>query len=197
MRWQRWVERGVWWKTLMVRKRLKRIDRQLVFRDSTVGRAHQQAAGAPPKTGDQAIGRSRGGLSTTIHTLCGSESDAVDIRMTAGQTGDAPVGEEMIDAIDTCEGSAQAAMDTAYASHAIRAKLVAKGIDPVMPPKSNRLESIVYDKAQYTQRTQVERLFNTMTQFRRNSPRYDTLNARIRGFVTLALMVIMLRAIIL
>ena len=47
MRWQRWVERGVWWNTLMVLKRLKRIDLQLVFLDSTVVRAPQHAAGAP------------------------------------------------------------------------------------------------------------------------------------------------------
>jgi transposase len=47
MRWQRWVERGVWWQILMMLKRLKRIDLQLVFLDSTVVRAHQHAAGAP------------------------------------------------------------------------------------------------------------------------------------------------------
>ena len=53
------------------------------------------------KKGDQAIGRSRGGLSTKMHALGGSESDAIDLRITAGQAGDAPVGEEMIDALDT------------------------------------------------------------------------------------------------
>jgi transposase len=89
----------------------------------------------------------------------------VDIRITAGQAGDAPVGEEMRDAIDTCEGIAPAAMDTADDSNAIRAKLVAKSIDPVIPPKANRVESIVYDKEQYKQRNKVERLFNNMKQF--------------------------------
>jgi transposase len=49
MRWQRWVERGVWWNILMVLKRLKRIDLRIVFLDSTVVRAHQHAAGAPKK----------------------------------------------------------------------------------------------------------------------------------------------------
>jgi hypothetical protein len=39
----------VWWNTLLVLKRLKRIDLQLVFLDSTVVRAHQHAAGAPKK----------------------------------------------------------------------------------------------------------------------------------------------------
>jgi hypothetical protein len=35
MRWQRWVERGVWWNILMILKRLKRIDRHIVLLDST------------------------------------------------------------------------------------------------------------------------------------------------------------------
>ena len=94
------------------------------------------------------MGRSRGGLSTKIHALCGSESDAIDLRITAGQAGDAPVGEEMIDALDTHERIAQAAMDKAYDSNAIRAKLAAKGIEPVIPPKANRLDIILDDKEQ-------------------------------------------------
>jgi transposase len=49
MRWHWWVERGIWWNILMVLKRLKRIDLQLVFLDSTVVRVHQHAAGAPKK----------------------------------------------------------------------------------------------------------------------------------------------------
>jgi Transposase DDE domain len=83
-----------------------------------------------------------------MHALCGSESDAIDLRSTAGQAGDAPGGEEMIDALDTRERIAQAAMDKAYDSNAIRAKLAAKGIEPVIPPTANRLEIMLYDKEQ-------------------------------------------------
>jgi transposase len=139
------------------------------------------------------MGRSRGGLSTKIHALCGSESDAVDLRITAGQAGDAPVGEEMIDVLDTREGIRQAAMDKAYDSNAIRAKLAAKGIDPVIPPKANRLEIILYDKEQYKQRNKVERLFNKLKQFRRVATRYEKLKVTFLAFVTLALIIIMLR----
>lgn len=49
MRWQRWVERGVWGNILLLLTRLKRIDLHIVFLDSTVVRAHQHAAGAPKK----------------------------------------------------------------------------------------------------------------------------------------------------
>jgi len=128
-----------------------------------------------------------------MHALCGSESDAVDIRITAGQAGDAPVGEELIDAINPCDGIAQAAMDRAYDSNAIRAKLAAKGIDPVLPPKANRLEIIVSDQEQYKQRNKVERLFNKLKQFRRVATRYEKLKATFLAFVTLALIIIMLR----
>jgi transposase len=128
-----------------------------------------------------------------MHALCGSESDAVDIRITAGQAGDAPVGEEMIDALDTREGIRQAAMDKAYDRNAIRAQLDAKGLDPVIPPKANRLEIIVSDKAQYKQRNKVERLFNKLQQCRRVATRYEKLKATFLAFVTLALIVIMLR----
>ena len=99
----------------------------------------------------------------------------------------------MIEALDTRERIAQAAMDKAYDSNAIRAKLAAKGIEPVIPPKANRLEIILYDKEQYKQRNKVERLFNKIKQFRRVATRYEKLTATFLGFVILALIVIMLR----
>lgn len=49
MRWQRWIQRGVWWDILRLLKRLKGIELKLVFLDSTVVRAHQHAAGAAQK----------------------------------------------------------------------------------------------------------------------------------------------------
>jgi transposase len=102
-------------------------------------------------------------------------------------------GEEMIDAIHPYDEIAQAAMDKAYDSHATRAKLVAKGIEPVIPPKANRLEIIVYDKEQYKQQNKVERLFNKLKQFRRVATRYEKLKATFLAFVTLTLIIIMLR----
>jgi transposase len=132
-------------------------------------------------------------VTTKIHVLCASEADAVDIRSTAGQAGDAPVGEGMIEVIDPRAGLQQAAMDTAYDSNAIRANLDAKGITPVIPPKSNRLESSGYDKARYKQRNKVERLFNNIKQFRRVATRYEKLKANFLAFVIIAFIVIMLR----
>ena len=150
-------------------------------------------SGRPQKKGDQAIGRSRGGLTTKIHALCATESDAVDIRITAGEAGDAPIGEEIIDEIDVRDGIKNAAMDKAYDSNAIRKKLEAKGIEAVIPPKSNRLDIIFYDKKSYKERNKVERLSNKIKQFRRIATRYEKLKKNFFAFVILALIVIMLR----
>ena len=49
MRWQRWIESGVWGNILRLPKRLKGIELKIVFFDSTVVRAHQHAAGAAKK----------------------------------------------------------------------------------------------------------------------------------------------------
>lgn len=132
-------------------------------------------------------------MTTKIHAVCASEADAVDIRITAGQVGDAPVGEALVDALDPRDGIRHAAMDKAYDSNAIRAKLDAKGITPVIPPKTNRLEIIVYDQERYKQRNKVDRLFNKLKQFRRVATRYEKLKANFLAFVTVALIVIMLR----
>ena len=132
-------------------------------------------------------------MTTKIHALCASEADGVDIRITAGQVGDAPIGEAIIAAIDSRDGIQGAAMDKAYDSKAIRAQLEAKGIEPHIPPKANRLGIIIYDQEGYKQRNKVERLFNKLKQFRRVATRYEKLKANFLAFVTLALIVIMLR----
>src|SRR5512143_3660636 len=49
MRWQRWIDGGVWWNILRLLQRLKGIDLKIVFLDSTVIRAHPHAAGAAKK----------------------------------------------------------------------------------------------------------------------------------------------------
>ncbi|HYQ91681.1 MAG TPA: transposase [Candidatus Competibacteraceae bacterium] len=48
-RWQRWIDGGVWWHLLRLLKRLKGVELKSGFLDSTVIRAHQQAAGAAKK----------------------------------------------------------------------------------------------------------------------------------------------------
>ena len=67
-------------------------------------------------------------------------------------------------------------MDKAYDSHDIREHLIKHGIVPVIPPKSNRIVSLDYDKNLYKLREKVERFFNNLKQFRRIARRYEKLS---------------------
>jgi hypothetical protein len=50
-------------------------DNQYLMLDSTIVRAHQQAATGKGGASDQALGRSRGGLTTKIHMLADTLAD--------------------------------------------------------------------------------------------------------------------------
>jgi transposase len=65
--------------------------------DSTIIRAHQHAAGAKKGAEDQALGRSRGGLSTKIHMVVRGLGCPVRFTLTAGQKGDAPQADALIE----------------------------------------------------------------------------------------------------
>ncbi|VWC63941.1 ISBm1, transposase orfB, degenerate [Burkholderia lata] len=64
MRFSRWRRNGVWERVAHAVSDETRIKRVLI--DSTIVRAHQHSAG-PQKNGPQALGRSRGGLTTKLH----------------------------------------------------------------------------------------------------------------------------------
>lgn len=68
-----------------------------------------------------------------------------------------------------------AIMDKGYDSDHIRATLTAHDLVPVIPPKSNRTEPVVYEQALYKLREKIERFFNKLKQFRRIATRYEKL----------------------
>ena len=48
-----------------------------------------------------------------------------------------------------------------------------RGIDPVIPPRSNRKTPINYDREAYKRRNLIERCVNRLKQFRRIATRYE------------------------
>ena len=82
--------------------------------DSTIARAHQSAAGArrhpsqqqePPgglsiEPEDHTLGRSRGGLTTKIHLSCDQGQRVLSLIVTAGQRGDSPQFQAVLDGIN-------------------------------------------------------------------------------------------------
>jgi len=63
--------------------------------------------------------------------------------------------------------------DKGYDSDDIRRDLVKRGIEPVIPPRSNRKTLIEYDRDAYKRRNLIERCVNRLKQFRRIATRYE------------------------
>ncbi|MGY3488109.1 hypothetical protein ACVW1C_005992 [Bradyrhizobium sp. USDA 4011] len=88
-RFSRWSIKGVWWQIFEAMS--DDPDFEYLIVDSTIVRAHQHAAGAKKRgSDDQAIGRSRVGLSTKMHMAVRGLGCPVRFTLTSGQKGDAP-----------------------------------------------------------------------------------------------------------
>lgn len=114
---RRWQIDGTWpriLKKLQVKADADGIIEWEVSVDSTVCRAHQHAAGARKGADDSGrtrsdglaaepdnhgLGRSRGGLTTKIHLAVDASFHVLAAVITAGQRGDAPVFEQVMDKI--------------------------------------------------------------------------------------------------
>jgi len=111
---RRWEARGIW-RQLWERLQAKAcpMTRHL-FIDATIVRAHQHAAGAFKKNGGQAaqaLGRSRGGLSTKIHAGCRDERTGVAIVLTAGPCHESPTCEAVFAQVPPTPSLTHAMMD--------------------------------------------------------------------------------------
>jgi len=183
---RRWTKNGTWEKLW---KRLQNDKLQLsenLFIDSTCVRAHQHAAGASEKNGGQsaqALGRSSGGFSTKIHFGCLSENHAIAIHITAGQVPDVKGFDPILTELPEDNSIKNSIMDKGYDSDDIRKQLTELEIQPVIPPKKNRVIQIPYDAELYKERNRIERFINRMKQFRRIATRYEKLAQTFMAFL--------------
>ena len=63
----------------------------------------------------------------------------------------------------------------------------------MVPPTHNRLTPWEYDRALYTRRNEIERLFRRLKRFRRIFSRFETLDVLFVAFINFALIVDSLR----
>jgi len=84
-------------------------------------------------------------------------------------------------------------MDRAYEGLPTRQLVLDLGFEPVVPPKSNRIDPWEYDREMYRRRNEVERLFRRLKGFRRIFSRFDKLDALFLGFIHFAFIVEALR----
>jgi transposase len=163
-------------------------DDEYMMIDATIVRAHQHSAGAQKKDGDQAIGRSRGGLTTKIHALVDALGNPANLMLTAGQIHDLACAQDLIENADP-----QALIaDKAYDADPLINSLTERQITPVIPPKSNRKTKRDCDFALYRERNLIERFFNKIKHFRAIATRYDKLARNFLAAVQLVSAIILL-----
>ncbi|MCT8004040.1 IS5 family transposase [Sphingomonas sanguinis] len=186
-RFSRWCHAGVWERVFEALTADR--DNQYLMIDSTIVRAHQQAANRKRGAKDQALGRSRGGLTTKVHMLADTFGRPLRFRITPGQASDIASAPELLEGQ---RGKAVLA-DKAYDGNDLRSQIAAMGAEAVIPSKRNRKVVIPHDDGIYKHRNQIERCFSRLKHFRRFATRYDRRVIHFTGFVHLAAAMIWLR----
>lgn len=120
--------------------------------------------------GDQAIGRSKGGLSTKIHTVVDALGNPTAFTLTPGQACDLDGADQLLPDIEADAVLADKAYD---AEDRVISLLHAAGKEVVIPPKRNRLTQRNYDKELYKARHLIENFFCKLKRFRAIATRYD------------------------
>ncbi|XED75926.1 IS5 family transposase [Streptomyces sp. QH1-20] len=168
-------------------------------------RAGPPARRRGPKRGPwagEALGRSRGGLSTKIHLACDGHGRPLAFTVTGGNVNDCTQFEPAMAriSIPRCGAGrprtrpARVVGDKGYSSRKIRAYLRKRGIACTIPERLDQIsgrrrrgESLCrLDHAVYRRRNVVERCFNRLKQNKALATRYDKRAHHYNALVTLA-----------
>ncbi len=117
----------------------------------------------------EAAGKSRGGLTTKTHAATDALGNPLRFILTAAQVSEYGQVNALIKGLI----SDFILADKGYDANAFIKSVEMSEAQPVIPPKSNRLNQRAYDKEVYKERNLVERLFQKLKNFRRVATRYE------------------------
>lgn len=168
-------------------------------------RAGSPARGRGPKRGlwpGEAIGRSRGGLTTKIHLACDGQGRPLAFTITAGNVNDCTQFEQVMARISVSRRGPgrprtrpeQVVADKGYSSTKIRSYLRRRGIKAAIPERIDQINGRIrrgesrcrLDRAAYRRRNLVERCFNKLKHNKVLATRYDKLARHYQALVTIA-----------
>jgi transposase len=160
----------------------------------------------------EALGHSRGGLSTKVHLVADQRCRPVAFVTTVGQRHDAVAFELTLSKVAVRRPGPgrprtrpdHVLADKAYSSKAIREHLASRGIKAVIPTKADQEAARVrrgsrggrppvFDQTLYKGRNTVERAVNKLRAIRAVATRYDKRDYIYRGTITVAAIRIWLR----
>ena len=139
--------------------------------DSTHLKAHRTAAslskrGARPR----AIGRTKGGLNSKLHTICDEFGRPLTFFLSAGQMSDAKGALALLSALP----SAKVLLgDKGYDADWFREALAARGTKACIPARRGRKHPAKHDVKLYRKRHRIENHFARLKDWRRIATRYD------------------------
>ena len=189
-RFNSWSKNGLWaWLLHAFQERLA--DLEYVMIDSTSIRVHQDASRAHRGQLVEAMGRSRGGLTTKLHMACDALGYPLAFIVTSGERGDAT---QAIGLLRHClKQPSSCLMDGGYDSDAIREFIVQSSGAAVIPPNPSRASVLPFDKHLYKERHKAENLFQKLKRYRRISTRYEKSVVLFGAMVAMASVLIWLK----
>ena len=153
-------------------------DLKVVMVDGTFIKVHKHGAGAPrggltPEESQvaQAIGRSRGGLTTKLMALVDRRGRLAVLSLVPGNADEGRQLAGLLDGVDVA-AIEELLGDKAFDRDSIRELLAGIGVRDTIPWKSNRKDPRPYDKMKYQGRHLVENLFVDLKEFRGLATRY-------------------------
>lgn len=190
-RFRAWTANGLW-ASILTGLSARARDEEYVMVDSTAMRVH--AHGANPEGGQlaQAMGRSRSSLSTKIHLACDALGYPLGFILTGANVSDFDQAAPLLRAhLRPC---AFAIMDKGYDSDAIRACVNQLGGVAVIALHPSRSQKPAFDQHLYRERHRIENLFARLKVYRRIATRYEKLHATFAAMVSLACILVWLKA---
>ena len=180
---RRWARLGVWDALLAEARAAGRPDLVEVFVDGTTVRAHQKAAGT--RGGSEALGRSRGGLTTKAVAAVEARGRLVALAPPlAGQRPNLDAAPGLLDALPPGRVR-RVGGDRGLSAAWLRREVEARGAEPCLPAHPMH-PPVPYDRAAYARRHRVENFWARMKEFRAVAARYDKTAAAFRAGILIA-----------
>jgi transposase len=145
------------------------------------------------QTVGKAVGRTRGGLNTKIHTIVDGLGNPLYFQLSAGNINDSEAAADVLSHVDISQSDVLA--DKAYGTNEILDYIQHQDSEYTIPPppKANTKNPWRCDWVLYKERHLIECFFQQIKWFRRIAARYDKLDASFLAFAYLAAIMILLK----